>query len=393
MWVNLGLRASAEACAPICLVDPRSKTPTLFAYKWDLSLTLNSWLSLIYPTMSEDRIATAKLQKQAYEALAKYFKAHDKQVVEIEVLPPAIQPPDGILLQDGHCLGVPKKILALAYIEARSRFFVNAKDGDYHSIALDATKVILLFDPEHLSAANFRKRRLVALQAETSLEEQFVYRKAVKYEFCFLDSILTSPLHRQSKSPTLWYHRFWLLELLCPNSLQGVPKQLRTDFWRTELSTVYKSGERHPKNYYAWQYARRLMDRIDDLQATTDCAQSVKAWCQKHPSDISGWSFLAHLTAKLGRVSEREDLVRDVLRYAMKMQSEHESLWVFIRIVLAHDALQEGRAGVVSVLRKYGTEIESAGDRTVLFGRIQETLNWIGKHSTPIEISHDLKSG
>jgi hypothetical protein len=77
----------------------------------------------------------------------------------------------------------------------------------------------------------------------------------------------------------------------------------------------------------------------------------------------------------------------------MKIQSEHESLWVFIRIVLAHDALQEGRAGVVSVLRKYGTEIESAGDRTVLFGRIQETLNWIGKHSTPIETSHDLKSG
>ncbi|KAH7094790.1 hypothetical protein FB567DRAFT_13443 [Paraphoma chrysanthemicola] len=330
--------------------------------------------------MSEEHATVSKLQKQAYDALIKYFKVYEKQVVEIEVLPPAIQPPDGILLEDGHCLGVPKKVLALAYMEARSRFFANSKDIDYYHIAMEATKIILLFDPEHLSAANFRKRRLVDLQTETTYEAQLVYRKAIKYEFCFLDSILTSPLHRQSKSPTLWYHRFWLLQMLCPNRLRNVPEQLRADFWQTELDTVCKSGERHPKNYYAWQYARRMMEHIDDPGATVHCAESVKVWCYKHPSDISGWSFLAYLTKSLRNASDAEEIVRDVLRYAMKVRSEHESLWVFLRVVLAHDTLQEERDGFMSVLRQYFAEVERSGDQTALLGRVQKTLDWVEKH-------------
>ncbi|KAF2035499.1 protein prenylyltransferase [Setomelanomma holmii] len=335
--------------------------------------------------MSENPIAVVKLQKQAYAALTKYFRAHDKQVVEIEVLPPAIQPPDGLLLQDGRCLGVPKEILALAYIEARTRFFANVKDGNYHSLALEATKVMLLFDPEHLSAANFRKRRLVALRAKTSPDGELIYRKAVKYEFCFLDSILTSPLHRQSKSPTLWYHRFWLLMLLCPNGLRDVPEQLRADFWRTELSTVCKSGERHPKNYYAWQYARNLMSRIDDREAMVDCAQHIKDWCCKHPSDISGWSFLAYLIPEMERAWERENIVRDVIRYAMNFHSENESLWMFLRTILTHGALQEGRDGFVAVLQKYGTEIEHGQDKSGLARHVQQILTWIEKNVNSVD--------
>lgn len=70
------------------------------------------------------------LQTRAYDALNNYFKEREDEVLEIEVLPPAIQPPDGILMQDGLNLGVPKKILALAFVEARQRFFANIKiDG------------------------------------------------------------------------------------------------------------------------------------------------------------------------------------------------------------------------------------------------------------------------
>lgn len=329
--------------------------------------------------MSQKEIATAKLQTQAYDALSSYLQAHNNQIIEIEVLPPAIQPPNGLLMHDGLSVGIPKKILALAYVEARKRFFHNVKDEDSQSLALQATKVMLLFDPEHLTAANFRKRRLVTLQAGTTLEDKLAFRKSVKYEFCFLDSILTSPLHRQSKSPTLWHHRFWLLELLGPKSLKGIPE----DFWRTELRSVCKSGERHPKNYYAWQYARKLVMMVDGMDATFEFARSIKDWCCKHPSDISGWSCLTFIIPHVEPPAERQDLVREVLDYAINLRSEHESLWVFIRTILAEKTLQDGQIKLVSMLRDYDQELKSADGQCALSVRIRQTLDWITKYGTP----------
>jgi hypothetical protein len=283
-------------------------------------------------------------------------------------------------MQDNFSMGIPKKILALAYVEARKRFFDNAKREDLHSIALQATKVMLLFDPEHLTAANFRKRRLAALRFSTIPEAELAFRKAAEYEFCFLDSILTSPLHRQSKSPTLWYHRFWLLELIDIPNFNIVPDHGKPDFWRTELAAVCKSGEQHPKNYYAWQYGRRLVDKIGDMESMLEFAQSVRDWCCKHPSDISGWSCLTHIIAKVEPLSRRLDLARDVLEYAVALQSEHESLWVFIRTVLAHGMLHEGRTGLVSVLQNYSEELKNTENRGGQLKRVVWTLDWIANY-------------
>jgi hypothetical protein len=69
-------------------------------------------------------------QKVAYNALSTYFQQHEDEVVEIEILPPAIEPPDGIMMQDGRSLGVPKKVLALAFVEARRVFFSNISAGE-----------------------------------------------------------------------------------------------------------------------------------------------------------------------------------------------------------------------------------------------------------------------
>lgn len=339
--------------------------------------------------MSHDDTPVAKLQAQAYEALNDYFNAHQKKIIEIEILPPAIEPPDGILMQDGCNLGIPKKILALALIEGRRRFFNN----ELRASKLEATKVILLFDPEHLTAANFRKRWLEELKADTEPKAQLAYRKAVKYEFCFLDSILTSPLHRQSKSPTLWHHRLWLLGLLMPMDKESVPEDARTEFWRKELTTVFKSGERHSKNYYAWQYARRLEERVDGLDATLDFAQRVKLWCCRHPGDISGWSCLLYLVPKVEPPSERQKLVREVLKYAFNLLSEHESMWVFIRLILAHHALQDWRTELVSQLQRYIKEHEGDKEPSAFTTRVAHSLNWITTYGrSRMETSDELLS-
>src|ERR1700753_4144206 len=79
-----------------------------------------------------------------------------------------------------------------------------------NQIPYDSSRIILLFDPEHITAANFRKRRIINLRQTSSARLPEAYAQ----EIHFLNSILTSPLHRQSKSPTLWFHRWWLVDQL-----------------------------------------------------------------------------------------------------------------------------------------------------------------------------------
>jgi hypothetical protein len=321
--------------------------------------------------MSQEEVAIAKLQSEAYKTLSSYLEAHHRHIVEIEVLPSAIKPQNGLVMEDGRNLGVPKKVLALAFVEARKIC---------QSLALRATKVMLLFESEHLTAANFRKRSLLALKSDDTPAAQLAYRKALKYEFCFLDSILTSPLHRQSKSPTLWHHRLWLSQLLLPSNVEAVPEDARAEFWRRELVSVCKSGERHPKNYYAWQYARGLVERIDGMEAIVDFAYVVKAWCCKHPSDTSGWSCLLFLIPKVEPLARRTALVRQVLGYGLKLRLDHESLWGFIRTIVADEALQHEGANISEALQQYAIEIENIDGSTVLIERVKDTLCWIEKY-------------
>lgn len=81
------------------------------------------------------------------------------------------------------------------------------------------------------------------------------------------------------------------------------------DHWEDELGIVMKAGERHPRNYYAWQYARLLFEMVEgDLDMATRREQEpvvetlgrVKEWCLLHPRDVSGWAFLVWLMERVG---------------------------------------------------------------------------------------------
>lgn len=338
--------------------------------------------------MANRDLSSAGLQKQAYEALNDYFQEHENDIVEVEILPPAIQSSNGLLMQDGLSLGVPKKILALAYVEARQKFFENRNATGCAVTAQQATKVMLLFDPEHLTAANFRKRSLLILEAKTGPQSRAIYHRALQQELCFVNSILTSPLHRQSKSPTLWHHRLFIISSLMLLELDNVSAGQKSAFWRSELAAVCKSGQQHPKNYYAWQYARRLMPSIKSPEIIDEFALSVKDWCCKHPSDISGWSFLLFLVPDLQPRSKRQDLVKDVLNYAINLQAEQESLWVFIRMALAQDMLDGERMELCQMLQIYRKDLESAERKSALLERVSTTLLWIQTQSLPPQNVH-----
>ncbi|ORX92745.1 hypothetical protein BCR34DRAFT_500456, partial [Clohesyomyces aquaticus] len=272
----------------------------------------------------------------AYASLTNYFQQHQDEVIEIEVLPPAIQPPNGLFLTDGLNLGIPKKVLALSFVEARIRFFAGIQsEGALSKSALKASTIILLFDAEHLTATNFRKRRLVQ-SASTTGNHRSEFGKAVEQELAFTNSILISPSHRQSKSPTLWHHRAWLLPFVLE---VAQPDTSHTECAVSELEAVLKAGERHPKNYYAWQYARRLLEQVENrmtdrigspnIDFTTFINTGitrVKTWYCKHPSDISGWSFLSYFLAKTSSMPEKELLLDEILRFAISLSLDNESL-------------------------------------------------------------------
>jgi hypothetical protein len=346
---------------------------------------------------------------RAYKALNDYFTQHEDDIVEIEMLPPAFPPPDGILMHEDLSLGVPKKTLVLAFNEARQLFFASKKvDGISSQVAFEATRIILLFDPEHITAANFRKRRLVELQRNL---EDGDFPRAVQQELFYLNSILTSPLHRQSKSPTLWHHRAWLLNLSLPTKLgDSTGEQFLTSV-RAEFDAVFKAGEKHPKNYYAWQYARRLLLKIERLYEDETihgwktsyhsflctCALLVKSWCCKHPSDISGWTLLFFLLPKINSISSRRSIVAQVLELTTKLHFEQESLWVFIRLVLADTLLGYERTPMIQQLQAYYKELNGnkrGRDEDDLFtGRVARAITWIEQHNTLLSDKEtDLKA-
>lgn len=316
-------------------------------------------------TTAERSTALDPKHKLVYDALNGFFTKLEEEVVEIEVLPPAISPPEGtLILEDGLCVGVPKKVLAAAFIAASSIFFQKRSDPGDGSVqaALDATRVILLFDPEHLTAANFRRWRLHSFLSQSggNLDDP----QPLHLELNFLDSILTSPLHRQSKSPTLWNYRSWIMKTFHPwlCMCRGLVQRPLSESFAHELRVVLKSGERHPKNYYAWQYARRLVESTTGQHSphkdwplkhlpTQLCPpsghsimeqaiQMVHDWCLRNPSDTSAWSFLQFLLSRAQQGTQASRRIVDTtLGLALDFRWKNESLWVFLRTVIADEKL------------------------------------------------------
>ncbi|MCJ1225450.1 hypothetical protein MMC12_002099 [Toensbergia leucococca] len=264
-----------------------------------------------------------------YDTLANALSPAIPCILEIDILPSLYLHASPFLI-DGPSLAISKPALIHSFLIARSIFFAHLSNNNSpsigtpatHDAALIATSVILLLDPNHLTAANFRKRSLLALQlspVRKGEDEELV--PSIRRELMFMASLLTSPLIRHSKSSTLWGQRYWVVRTfveqvmdseICSDAgeVEGLPDGMEC-LWRSELLIVKRAGERHPRNYYAWLYARRLywlLGAKEDESASRDNdenhgygnlalggAEEVHKWCLQHPRDISGWTFLIFL--------------------------------------------------------------------------------------------------
>ncbi|KAL5605605.1 hypothetical protein FOVSG1_005752 [Fusarium oxysporum f. sp. vasinfectum] len=248
--------------------------------------------------------------------------------LEIELLGKShILDANASVLRDDNAVAIPKLRLVQAFIVAQR--LLKQSQADSQRVSSEdisrSTAVILLMDPEHLTAANTRKRLIRDKLREQDLQDRLHLEKHL------IDSLLTSRLHRHTKSPTLWNHRRWLIQQFRVYNI-NVPAE--NDLTRT----IMVSGERHPRNYYAWCHARYLINAFilplsSSQEGISRMIIATQKWCFAHHNDISGWQFLLFLLDK--QPAETSPVFRETLKLAASFKWRNESVWYFLRLVAA----------------------------------------------------------
>jgi hypothetical protein len=278
--------------------------------------------------------------ENVYNDIVKALSFESDSLLEIEFLGKSHPLPEGCnVLVDGNSIALPKINLVQAFVVARKVFFNYVREcpEDKSLEFRNATAVMLLMDPEHLTAANARKR----LIQESRKDPKVDIKQILKKEIQLVDSYLTSRLHRHTKSPTLWGHRRWVLDV-CKSNQMGY--NIHNDL----KSVILVAAERHPRNYYAWSHLRWLVQSFasgTNIQVTDSdfnkMVSVVKNWCLRHPSDTSGFAFLLFylsMPGSSGDVSNtqlRSSVCSEVLRLGVSFQWTHETIWVFLRTLVA----------------------------------------------------------
>lgn len=311
-------------------------------------------------------------------------------LLEIEILGKShaqALPSDTNVLVDGPSIAVPKSTLVKAFIVARKRLFASlAAHIEITSSTKeirDAAAVMLLMDPEHVTAANARKR---VVQGYAAAGRETELREKLWEERRWLDGMLTSRLHRHTKSPTLWGHRRWLLELWMG---LGMPYDIHEDL----RDVVLVAAERHFCNYYAWMHLRWLVHR-DVKQCgigegtgrdeVSKMLKTIKSWCLRHPTDTAGFSFMLFCLyeprdekSNNGRASlldTRSSVSQEVLDRAVSFKWTNEAVWVFLRTLIAYGVAEEQRTAFfesIKVLR------EARGENPKSLATLQAAHDWV----------------
>ncbi|KAH0527331.1 hypothetical protein TsFJ059_002343 [Trichoderma semiorbis] len=353
--------------------------------------------------------------EQVFTRIADALSQRLPELLEIEMLGRShMVDEQTILLQDGPAIAVPKLRLVQAFLYARrilEKHVEGLRDetnGD--GLVLRATAVMLLMDPEHLTAANTRKRLLQdTIKSGTDIESR------LHDEQYLIDSLLTSRLHRHTKSPTLWSHRQWLMQRFQDHGL-GIDA---TDTMKRVISVA---AERHPRNYYAWLHARYLTKAVSETASRGDnlpgmrgdnlpgmrgdnlpgmrgdnlpgmrgdnlpdmrgdnlpgMLDAAKKWAMAHHDDISGWAFLMFF---LDRHPEyAASVVSEATRLAASFHWRNESVWYFFRNIAARPWCDKGcREGVEATRLALlsGVEEKSPGARF-----LEQASSWIQTYSS-----------
>ncbi|KAB8288855.1 hypothetical protein EYC80_010758 [Monilinia laxa] len=290
------------------------------------------------------------------------------QLMDFELLGKGQVPPGfgfNMIVRVENSIAISKISLVQAFVVARQVFFKFKDLGPDHSQEIrNSTSIILLTDPEHLTACNARKRLVQQTPASSKPQLENVLRR----ELYFIDSLLTSHLNRHTKSPTLWSHRKWLLEV---RQSMHIPHDVLRDL----TSIVMVAAERHPRNYYAWSHMRWLVESVEDGLDTSTyliMIENMKKWCLRHPGDTSGWSFLLFCLSSdtflniSNLVAQKSLICEEVLGMAISLRWKEESLWVFLRTLVASiDITEKCKSAFLQTLEDLKNSLDDPRGRRI----------------------------
>lgn len=326
-----------------------------------------------------------KVYDDVVKVLGPYYSL-SHELIDFELLGKGQLPENVNTVVLENSVGIPKIKLVQAFVIARKVFFKFKDLGtEYSKEIRDATSVILLTDPEHLTACNARKRLIQSIRTKSVSELEM----DLKSELRFVDSLLTSHLNRHTKSPTLWSHRRWLLEL-CQS------KDLPLNVSRDLTLVVMVAAERHPRNYYAWSHMRWLMKSVEgDETAYLTIIHNVKKWCLGHPGDTSGWSFLlsclsspTFLTAT-SPIDQKSLICEEVIGMAISLRWKEESLWVFLRTLVASGNITEKcRFAFLQTLEDFKNSSDDARGQRIS----QSAHEWYLEYGPDIRVPQSIKT-
>ena len=170
-------------------------------------------------------------------------------VQEISILPSSSHPdiqydPNS----DPPAVGIPKALGLACFLRARSILlsygercagpsvkisYPNHFTNHEWARILDATAMILLWEPNHLTAINWRRQALMQMLQACPAPGQLELGERARYaELIFLASLLTSPMSQHAKSSTLWAYRLQLLRA-SEECYKRFAKQESSWRWRT----------------------------------------------------------------------------------------------------------------------------------------------------------------
>lgn len=282
--------------------------------------------------------------KSALKAIAAALDpATFEGLVEIVMLAESYFEPETWVMRAESALAINKTGFELVHLkiamesdeEGRNMFEVELYTENWEG-SLKKSAVYCLIKPEHTLAFIWRMRAIAS--CEVTLGPGLArFRRMVRLEKLFIDSILTSRLPRHIKSSQVWGYRRFLLRHFARFGLLDIHSDI--------TKVVLVAGDRHPRNYYAWLHARALMNYMDWSQEApkAQLLRSLVEWCIRHHDDCSGWAFLQSLFLTPGRYDDAavSAVFLEVLRLAGLLHWTNESVWVFLRTLVASDRLRE----------------------------------------------------
>ncbi|CAH8599098.1 unnamed protein product [Heterobilharzia americana] len=159
---------------------------------------------------------------------------------------------------------------AFAICKCTSTVIFSKYKSAAEPIAYDLVNSLLLLAPNTTTFWNYKRTAL--LNHEVSINSEMKFTQLILSKF--------------PRSNETIFHRQWIIENF--NYIENY------DFLLYELKVCNKIADKYRCHYGLWQYRRFILHQLKPKNYTIEL-NHMDDWLSQHPTDVSGWSYLASI--------------------------------------------------------------------------------------------------